>query len=217
MMRRFEVKLLMLPMLVAGALLTSVENAFSQLDKDDVNVRIESGYKYMLAGNYQKADEEFRFVLDHAPSLPPDICYYFGVNSYHLQRYKQSINWLNKYIELKGTDGRHFDSCEEYLEMAEEAYREENKIYVNKGPYTEEAYNEEKFYEIDDDLNVREIIDCERVGKIICPVCKGKGVIIKEGLFGKEYNTCPYGDDYGYMNCQDYNLLLQGKLEPKVR
>ncbi len=188
-------------------------NTFAQiekLDKAEADKRIEHASILMYNGQYAQADEEFKFILDHAQSLNPDICYYFGVNSLFLKKYKQSINWLNKYLELKGSQGKFSDKCTDYLALAE-------KAYLKKTETTEEAPSEmpEEAKELKpDNYNIHNIIDCEKYGKIVCPVCKGKGVIIKEGLFGKEYNTCPYGDDYGYMSCEDYNLLMQGKLEP---
>src|SRR5690606_3057532 len=192
--------------------------ALTQMEKSEVKVRMESAYKHLMAGNYEKADEEFRHVLANAPTLPPEICYYFGLNSYYLGKYKQSINWLNKYIELKGTDGQFFESSEKYLDLAEEAFRKERNIaaegdLANPDSDTHFSNSEDGFTNRKPD----EVVDCERLGKVICPVCKGKGVIIKEGLFGREYNTCPYGDNYGYMSCEDYNLLLQGKLEPQQK
>lgn len=187
-----------------------------QLTKEEVNLKLEEGYKLMQLGQNEQADKIFRTILDQAPSLPPDICYYFGVNSFQLGKYKQSINWLNKYLELKGTNGQYFESCEEYLDLAELAYqKDQNKADDVEAIEPDYLTTEKEPTPLPE--GVDRIIDCEKYGKIICPVCKGKGVIVKEGLFGKEFNTCPYGDDYGYMSCEDYNLLLQGKLEPKDR
>jgi len=184
-----------------------------RFDKEETSERIEEASRQMYAGNYEVSYQEFKSILDEAKSLPPEICYYFGVNSFQLEKYKQSINWLNKYLELAGTNGEHSESCETYLELAEEAYRTENK--ENKNMQTDSLYVSEELAPANYDIN--EVLDCSKYGKIICPVCKGKGVIIKEGLFGKEYQTCPYCDDFGYMSCEDYNLLLQGKLQPKKK
>ncbi len=173
--------------------------------------QIDDAVKIMYSGDYEKADRAFRSILDQATTLPPEICYYFGVNSFRLNKYKQSINWLNKYLELIGTNGEHSESCEEYLALAEDAYLEKHgKASLNLETSTEE----DDMAILPSNYDINSVIDCNKYGKIICPVCQGKGVIIKEGLFGKEYNTCPYGDDYGYMSCEDYNLLMQGKLNP---
>jgi len=187
-------------------------DATAQLDKEEVEKRIDHAALMMYNGQYNEADLEFKFILDNAQSLNPDICYYFGVNSLFLKKYKQSINWLNKYLELKGSQGEYSDKSTEYLALAEKAYLTERKSST-PAMDTSSIAKEIK----PENYHIHNIIDCEKYGKIVCPVCKGKGVIIKEGLFGKEYNTCPYGDDYGYMSCEDYNLLMQGKLSPNKK
>ena len=84
---------------------------------------LELGKRQFELGEYEMAEASFKTVLENVQVLPAEICYYFGANSYHLQKYKQSINWLNKYIELKGTSGQYFEECTEYLGMAEQKYK----------------------------------------------------------------------------------------------
>ena len=67
---------------------------------------LDLGIKQFESGQYDEADESFRQVLETVQVLPAEICFYFGANSFHLEKYKQSINWLNKYIALKGTSGQ---------------------------------------------------------------------------------------------------------------
>ncbi len=168
------------------------------------------GARLMDEGRYADADRRFRFVLDNSRVLPAEICYYFGINSFFMNKYKQSINWLNKYIELKGTSGQYFDSSIEYLQLAEERYRSDNS-----------TPNKMTIEEVKSDTTSKDgtggrafaLVECAGK-KIVCPVCNGRGVIIKASVFGdKTYKTCPYGDEYGYLTCEEYNLLLQGKLE----
>ena len=90
-------------------------------------VEIEEGVKLMDEGNYIEADRKFKRALRNLEVLPAEISFYFGKNSYFLDQYKQSINWLNKYIELKGTKGRYFEECVEYLNRAEMAYKMETE------------------------------------------------------------------------------------------
>ncbi|MEL7003604.1 MAG: hypothetical protein AAFN93_12845 [Bacteroidota bacterium] len=124
----------------------------------------------------------------------------FGKNSFHLGRYQQSIDWLNKYIELKGTKGQFYNECTEYLKNANEAF------LLVRAEEREEAKRI---------LTSNYDIDCGPSGKVICPVCMGKGVIIEQGAFGNSYRTCPYSDEHGYLTCSEYNLLLRGELKPK--
>lgn len=172
---------------------------------------METGARLMAEGKFLEADRRFRFVLDNSRILPADIAFFFGANSYYLERYKQSINWLNKYIEIKGTSGQFFDKSTELLQLAEEKYREINMASAKPAETVEldtlRARNSED--------RVFALVDCEDT-KVVCPVCNGRGVIIKTSVFGeRSYKTCPYGDEHGLLTCEEYNLLLQGKLEPR--
>jgi tetratricopeptide (TPR) repeat protein len=167
---------------------------------------LDLGVRQMDAGEYESADQSFRAVLESVTVLPSEICYYFGVNSYYLGKYKQSINWLNKYIELKGTSGQFFDNTTEYLKKSEEAYLAQKT----------DQDNESEDSEIEIDYESLPDLDCGPSGKVLCPVCNGVTVIIKHDKFGKRvYQSCPYCDDHGTLTCEEYKLLLKGELKPK--
>lgn len=162
--------------------------------------RMDLGEDLMKSGQYDKAEEEFLFVIENKKVLPSDIAYLFGRNSYHLNKYKQSINWLNKYIQIKGTRGRYYELAVKYLELSEDQYL---KIQRKK---QRELSTELK----DSDY------DCDGLERMICPVCKGSGVVISEGTFGKVYKTCPYSGGDPYLSCEEYNLFMRGILDPKM-
>jgi len=151
-------------------------------------------------GEYQVADTIFRHVLSNMEVLPSELAFYFGKNSYYLANYKQAINWLNKYIELKGTAGRNYEESRSLLFKAEQGFRIQES--AAKGQSSSE-------------LTTKQARDCETIGKVICTVCKGQTVIVKKDKFGDRYYTCPYSDEHGYLTCDEYQLLLQGKLKPK--
>ena len=65
--------------------------------------RMDLGEDWMKQGRFEEANEAFLFVIENKKVLSGNIAYLFGRNSYHLGKYKQSINWLNKYIQIKGT------------------------------------------------------------------------------------------------------------------
>jgi tetratricopeptide (TPR) repeat protein len=166
---------------------------------------LDLGKRQFENGNYANADESFRTVLDAVKVLPAEICYYFGANSYYLGKYKQSINWLNKYIELKGTSGQFFEESTNLLEQARNQYRQMEEA--------ESGTNYEPSQQVD--YTVMPEVDCGPTGKVVCPVCKGQTVIIKRSALSVDYRSCPYCDDHGNLSCDNYNLLLQGKLKPK--
>ena len=182
--------------------------AFAQLEEYERSQKLkylDLGISQYENGNYTEADESFRQVLETVKVLPAEICFYFGVNSFYLEKYKQSINWLNKYIALKGTSGQFFDESTRYLERAQEKY-----LLASSG-------GEADIYEPGEtvDYTVMPKIDCGPSGKVICPVCKGQTVIIKRSAMSLDYRTCPYCDNHGNLTCDEYNLLLLGELKPK--
>jgi tetratricopeptide (TPR) repeat protein len=183
-----------------------------QAQDEELMIReMETGSRLMAEGKFQEADRRFRFVLDNSRILPADIAFYFGANSYYLERYKQSINWLNKYIELKGTSGQFFEKCTELLQLAEEKYREMSMTITKSA----EPVERDTLRTRNSEDRVFALVDCGDT-KVVCPVCNGRGVIIKTSVFGeRSYKTCPYGDEHGLLTCEEYNLLLQGKLEPR--
>lgn len=172
-----------------------------QLKKTATSRELDSGVYYMDIGNFKKADEKFQYVLENVKSVPSDLTFFFGKNSYHLQKYKQSIDWLNKYIQLKGTNGQYSQEAVQWLKRSEaEFIKEKSTASSNVGAILSVDYD----------------IDCGPSGKVTCPVCKGDHVIVKKGAFGAEYKTCSYCNEHGLLTCQEYNQLLRGQLKPKI-
>lgn len=161
---------------------------------------LDSAVRYMEEGQYELANTKLIYVLNNIKSVPSDLTFYFGKNSFYLKKYKQSIDWLNKYIQLKGTQGQYSAEAVELLKTAQaEILKERNQ-------------NAKKVEQI---LSSTFEIDCGPSGKVICPVCKGTTVIIKKGYLANEYKTCPYCDVHGNLSCEQYNLLLRGQLASK--
>lgn len=176
--------------------------AFSQpVVEGQLTKKMDVGVELMEQGKYEQANEQFLYVLKHMTTLPSDMAFYFGKNSFHLNKYKQSINWLNKYIQLKGTKGRYYDESVRYLQLAEDAYMDiaREKAKAMKDNLTSEEY------------------DCGGLAKMICPVCKGEGVVVKQGPFDKIYQTCPYSAGEAYLTCEEYNRFMRGEMEPKIK
>src|SRR5689334_13903339 len=80
---------------------------------------LDSAVALMDNGEYALADKKFLYVLNNVKSIPSDLTFYFGKNSFYLEKYKQSIDWLNKYIQLKGTAGQFYKEAVPLLKNAE--------------------------------------------------------------------------------------------------
>lgn len=172
-----------------------------QMKRTEMMRELDSAVYYMDEGKYEEADKRFRYVLGGIKSVPSDLVYYFGKNSYLLGKYSQSVDWLNKYIQLKGTSGQFSADAVTWLKRAEEEVVKERTQDIAKA---EEV------------LSRNYDIDCGPTGKVTCPVCRGSHVIVKKGPFGDEYKTCPYCNDHGILTCEEYNQLVRGELKPKT-
>ncbi|MEP6734084.1 MAG: hypothetical protein ABJA70_01125 [Chryseolinea sp.] len=170
-----------------------------QMKKTALLRELDSGVYFMDIGNYLAADKKFQYVLANVRSVPSDLTFFFGKNSYYMERYKQSIDWLNKYIQLKGTNGQYSVEAVSWLAKSEQEYLKEK---ANATVRAEEILS--KNYDI----------DCGPSGKVTCPVCKGDHVVIKKSAFGSEYKTCVYCNEHGWLTCEEYNRLLRGELRP---
>jgi hypothetical protein len=161
---------------------------------------LDSAVMLMDNGEYALAETKLLFVLNNIKSIPSDLTFYFGKNSYHLGKHRQSIDWLNKYIQLKGTNGQFSGEAIAILKKAE------------AGLINERAKEAVKAEQV---LSSKYDIDCGPSGKVTCPVCRGTTVIIRKGYLSDEYKTCGFCDKHGYLTCEEYNLLVRGELKPK--
>lgn len=167
-----------------------------------IRMQLDTAIILMEKEEYLAADVKLNYVLKNIKSVPSDLAYYFGENSFHLGKYKQSIDWLNKYIQLKGTTGQHSQEAVQWLKKAEVERLKEKQSLTSQ---TQEVLSR--------DFD----IDCGPTGKVTCPVCHGSTVIIKKTYLGETYNTCGYCHKQGFLVCEDYNKLLRGELKPETK
>lgn len=168
----------------------------------DALTSMDRGVDAMNDGDYKMADQYFRDALSKLDQLPSNLAYYFGRNSYHLGKYKQSINWLNKYVVLKGAAGRYHSEVSKYITLANEAYKKQSENRSEEVDRTKEI------------LTTNNYVDC--LGDyVLCPICNGSGVLITPGKMGVLYQTCPYSGLSGKLTCDEYNQYLIGELEKK--
>ncbi|MBX2900406.1 MAG: hypothetical protein KF775_12190 [Cyclobacteriaceae bacterium] len=147
--------------------------------------------------NYTAAEAKIISILKTVRSVPSDLTFYLGKNSYYLAKYKQSVDWLNKYIQLKGTAGQFSQEAIDLKAKAEVELLKEKQVEVQQA-----AQLLSKDFEI----------DCGPTGKVVCPVCNGSTVVIKKTYLGETYKTCAYCNHTGALTCEEYNKLLKGQL-----
>tara|TARA_B100002052_G_C15717473_1_gene522468 strand:+ start:258 stop:818 length:561 start_codon:yes stop_codon:yes gene_type:complete len=154
----------------------------------------------ILEQKYFLADSILKEKILNNNSVSSELTFLFGKNSFFLEKYEQSINWLNKYLELKGESGIFSDESIKFLELSN------SKNLIENSKNIENVYVELYSYNY---------IDCQNNRKV-CPICKGTSVMIIETDVSKIYKTCPFSDNKGFLTCDEYNQFLRGKLKPKT-
>jgi hypothetical protein len=178
--------------------ISQLEDQRAKDKQNQINKVLDSAVYLLEQEEYAEADKKFVYVLQNIKSVPSDLAYYFGKNSYHLNKFKQSVDWLNKYIQLKGASGRFSEDAVAYLKKSEAKVLEERQLQVQQ---THEILSRD--YDI----------DCGPSGKVTCPVCSGSTVVIKKGYLGDTYKPCAYCHKTGYLSCEEYNKLIRGQLK----
>jgi len=163
-------------------------------------MQLDSARQLTDNGFYQEADELYRHLLASIRSVPSDLVFYLGKNSFYLGQNRQSVDWLTKYIQLRGTSGQYFNEATELLKKAETALLVTRKDESKKSPAL---------------LSKNYEIDCGPTGKVTCPVCKGQTVVVRANHLGTTYRACAYCSQTGTLSCADYNKLVRGELKPK--
>jgi hypothetical protein len=115
-----------------------------------------------------------------------------------LAKYSQSIDWLNKYIQLKGPGGQFYEDAVNWKAKAEKELLKERLVQSAEANVI---------------LSKNYDIDCGPTGKVTCPVCSGSTVVIRKTYLGDSYKTCATCKKLGYLTCVDYNKLLRGELK----
>ncbi|HWA35672.1 MAG TPA: hypothetical protein VG737_16130, partial [Cyclobacteriaceae bacterium] len=92
-----------------------------------IRQQMDSGVYYLDHEEYELADVKFKYALNNMRSIPSDLTFYFGKNSYFLGKYKQSVDWLQKYIQLKGTTGAYSAEALDWKKRAEAGLVEQHK------------------------------------------------------------------------------------------
>ena len=184
----------MKPIILIFILIFIPNISFSQKSEVKVIEDLILDQKYFLADSILKEK-----ILDNN-RVSSELTFLFGKNSFFLEKYEQSINWLNKYLELKGESGIFSDESIKFLELSN------SKNLIENSKNIENVYVELYSYNY---------IDCQNNRKV-CPICKGTSVMIIETDVSKIYKTCPFSDNKGFLTCDEYNLFLRGKLKPKT-
>jgi hypothetical protein len=210
-MKRFSLIVCTLIVLIFGSMNVFAQDSerekIRQMEEQKQNQKqrsireeLDSAIALTNINRYREADEKYHYVLKNLKSIPSDLTFYFGKNSYLLGKYSQSVDWLNKYIQLKGTSGQFYEEAVGWLRKAEKEVVQERAQQSAQASTVLLSRNYD--------------IDCGPSGKVVCPACGGSTVVIKKTYLGDQYKTCTYCRKQGFLTCDDYNKLLRGEFKP---
>ena len=66
------------------------------IEKSQTDKIIKTAENYIIKENYSSADSLLKNIILNSKLVPSEITFLFGKNSFFINKYKQSINWLNK-------------------------------------------------------------------------------------------------------------------------
>ncbi len=176
-------------------------NSYAQLDSL-VMSNYQKAVELVETGHYHEANKAFLTVLNPNKTMPDEICYFFAVSLYQTNYVDQSEELLIKYLELTADEGNYFEEATTLLRLI----RSNRTTIVEDSAVIEEEIPNPKTATYNKETK------CKPGDKVICPICKGSGVIVSEGSFGNYYRPCPYSDEQGLMSCENYNEYLRGNL-----
>jgi hypothetical protein len=172
-------------------------------------MKYERAKQLMEDSLFFKANEVFVDLLTPDEVLPDDICYFFGKNLYLTGYKKQSRAFLYQYLALRDTSDQYFRPAVDLLKLlGENMYRYEPVIVKKVELDSTGAVITEKPQQ----PSKRHEGTCHPDEVFMCPVCNGTTVLVRRGSFGNSYQTCPYCDENGIMDCATYKLYLSGEL-----
>jgi len=160
---------------------------------------MKSAQAAMERKDYETANGLFRNLIDSGFPLPAEMPYFFAETLYELKQYDNSSNFLNKYLELSGFTGDHYQGAKELQKKLEAPL---NAIQVcelcdRRGYRYRECFTCDGNKQIEQDCNY-----CKAKGVVGCSRCAGTGMITRINIFNiPEFYECERCSGNGRLTC----------------
>lgn len=153
----------------------------------------------MEKGDYEKANTYFRQIIENNLPISPEMPYYFAVTLYELEQYDNSMNFLNRYLQINGRNAEKYEEAkvlEENLKEPLEAIKACE--FCNRQGYRVVACTTcEGEKELAQSCSL-----CKQRGVVGCNKCFGNGLLTKRNVFNLiEYHECDQCNGEGKHTC----------------
>jgi len=156
---------------------------------------------------YETVNLIFRDLIDSGLPLPEAMLYFFAETLYELKQYDNSINFLNKYLELNGFAGDYYQGARE-LQIKLEGPLNDIKtcqLCDRRGYEYKVCFTCEGARQVEQDCGY-----CKARGVVGCSKCSGSGMTTRINIFKiVEYFECERCDGKGRLTCP----VCEGKLK----
>lgn len=149
--------------------------------------------------DYKSANGLFRNLIDSGFPLPQEMPYLFAETLFELGQYDNSSNFLNKYLEISGFTGDHYEGAKELKKRLESPL---NAIQIcqlcdRRGYRYQTCFTCEGAKQIEQDCNY-----CKAKGVVGCSKCAGSGMITRVNIFKiPEFYECERCSGKGRLTC----------------
>lgn len=184
-------------LLVFASCSTALAQAQPHLGKTDRLMR--EALTAMENNDFRKANEHFREIIDSNIPIPQEMPYYFAETLFELKQYDNSVNFLNKYLEINGFKGENFGYAKELEKKLQKPLDEIRTCQLcdRRGYRYRSCFTCEGAKEIEQDCNY-----CKAKGVVGCSRCAGSGLVTKKNVFNiVEFFECERCAGKGRLTC----------------
>lgn len=149
--------------------------------------------------DYNAANGIFRNLIDSGLPLPEDMPYFFAETLYNLEQFDNSANFLNKYLEISGFTGTHYEGAQELQTRLEAPLKAIQVCQL----CDRRGYSYKSCFTCDGNKEIKQDCDyCKAKGVVGCSRCSGTGMVTRKNIFNiVEYFECERCSGNGRLTC----------------
>jgi hypothetical protein len=155
----------------------------------------------MEKGDYTTANTIFRNLIDSGIPLPDEMPYYFSETLFKLGQFDNSNNFLNKYFELTGFNGKNYEDAKNLQAKLKEPINAilSCQLCDRRGYRFGSCFTCEGKKEIEQDCSY-----CKSRGIVGCSRCGASGMITRKNVFNIiEFFECERCAGKGRLTCPE--------------
>jgi tetratricopeptide (TPR) repeat protein len=182
-------------------ILSHISPAFSQVKPSlgGSSRLMNSALAEMGKGDYEKANAYFRQIIENNLSIPPEMPYYFAETLFELGQYDNSLNFLNKYLEINGFKGDNYEAAKSL-----EAKLKSNMASIYNCKLCDpRGYRYQNCPTCEGERQIEQAcMYCKARGMVGCTKCRGSGLVTNKNVFNiLEYYECDKCSGDGKHTC----------------